>query len=771
MPSFVRRDRGLKSVLVQPDGRLLVSGGFAVAGDTPRTYVARLLPDGRADRSFDPHPVAAPANGGAGVAVHAHGGVLLWGNFGTSDNPEPAQQIVRLLADGTPDRTFQVDPSLTFHDLDELVTTLDGAVMVGGQFSVPARQFQRTWVRLAPNGRLEHLFDPATGPWFTPQPDGRVIQWGPASLTNDLWYYHLSRALPNGEPDGSFTAALQDHLATGTEITTVAPLKDGRLAVGLVETNGHGEVVRLLADGQVDSTFHTSLTGQVDRIAELLDGELAVWGVNVPYPQPLTRLRADGSVDVLFTGDAAVDDPRSLNSVTMELDGRLLLCGDGSGGAGPLWRVDGHGRVDKAFDPILGQPGPIQTILALPDGSWLAGGRFRVVDGLDAPYLVQVRPDGQVRHLVAPEPIHDGSGVISLTRHADGTLYAGVMDTNYHGRVLRYTAEGEPDASFRMDAGWGISPTALAVLASGGVVVGFGVPEHMTHPLLWRFHPDGSRDLSFNPVFNADRHSQFVSGLAIASRDRILVSGGFTTVNSSPQAGLVRLEPDGSVDSSFRPRLSWSGLVRMTAIAVGSSGQLVLAGAFTNVDGQARQGLARVDDAGRADERFAPRFDSLSWVYQARIALEPDGSLVVAGDFGRVNDLPCRGLARFEADGSLDPTFDWGDGLDGRVTCLAVDRDEGILLGGAFVHWREHQRSGMLRLASRPKIIDWTEAPHGPFRFTIAAPSGSTVRLESSADLATWTEVGKVTATADALTLFEASVGSYPRLFFRAASW
>ena len=270
MPSFVRRDRGLKSVLVQPDGRLLVSGGFAVAGDTPRTYVARLLPDGRADRSFDPHPVAAPANGGAGVAVHAHGGVLLWGNFGTSDNPEPAQQIVRLLADGTPDRTFQVDPSLTFHDLDELVTTLDGAVMVGGQFSVPARQFQRTWVRLAPNGRLEHLFDPATGPWFTPQPDGRVIQWGPASLTNDLWYYHLSRALPNGEPDGSFTAALQDHLATGTEITTVAPLKDGRLAVGLVETNGHGEVVRLLADGQVDSTFHTSLTGQVDRIAELL---------------------------------------------------------------------------------------------------------------------------------------------------------------------------------------------------------------------------------------------------------------------------------------------------------------------------------------------------------------------------------------------------------------------------------------------------------------------------------------------------------------------
>src|SRR5262249_47474273 len=70
------------------------------------------------------------------------------------------------------------------------------------------------------------------------------------------------------------------------------------------------------------------------------------------------------------------------------------------------------------------------------------------------------------------------------------------------------------------------------------------------------------------------------------------------------------------------------------------------------------------------------------------VALEPDGKIVVAGVSGQPNSgSSAVALARFSADGSLDPGFgSSGVGLDSHTTdggrALAIEPDGKILVGG-----------------------------------------------------------------------------------------
>lgn len=65
-------------------------------------------------------------------------------------------------------------------------------------------------------------------------------------------------------------------------------------------------------------------------------------------------------------------------------------------------------------------------------------------------------------------------------------------------------------------------------------------------------------------------------------------------------------------------------------------------------------------------------------------AVQPDGKIVIAGAFTQVDGVAMNGVARLDAQGRLDATFDVGVGLDGRVRCVAIQEDGKILVGGEF---------------------------------------------------------------------------------------
>jgi len=101
------------------------------------------------------------------------------------------------------------------------------------------------------------------------------------------------------------------------------------------------------------------------------------------------------------------------------------------------------------------------------------------------------------------------------------------------------------------------------------------------------------------------------------------------------------------------------------ALLIQPDGKVVIGGCFTNVGGLSRSGIARLDAEGSLDLSFDPGSgvsgdsgDSAAYgpaVFS--LALQSDGKVILGGSFYRVDGRIHPGLARLNPDGTFDETF------------------------------------------------------------------------------------------------------------------
>ena len=89
------------------------------------------------------------------------------------------------------------------------------------------------------------------------------------------------------------------------------------------------------------------------------------------------------------------------------------------------------------------------------------------------------------------------------------------------------------------------------------------------------------------------------------------------------------------------------------------------------------------------------------------IAVQPDGKSIVGGDFTSVDGVDRNRIARFNIDGSLDSSFDPGLGFDDEVMALALQPDGKVLVGGKFKKFNNVWRKGLARL-NADGTLDWS---------------------------------------------------------------
>ncbi|MFU8844478.1 MAG: delta-60 repeat domain-containing protein [Bacteroidales bacterium] len=78
-----------------------------------------------------------------------------------------------------------------------------------------------------------------------------------------------------------------------------------------------------------------------------------------------------------------------------------------------------------------------------------------------------------------------------------------------------------------------------------------------------RLNPDGSLDLTFNPVSGAD---DGVEVITLQSDGRILIGGHFTEYNGVSRNKIARINSNGNIDNSFDPGTGMNGVVRSIAM-------------------------------------------------------------------------------------------------------------------------------------------------------------------------------------------------------------
>jgi uncharacterized delta-60 repeat protein len=90
---------------------------------------------------------------------------------------------------------------------------------------------------------------------------------------------------------------------------------------------------------------------------------------------------------------------------------------------------------------------------------------------------------------------------------------------------------------------------------------------------------------------------------------------------------------------------------------------------------------------------------------------QPDGRILIGGDFGQINGVATKNIARLNSDGSLDTTFNVGLGPNGPVYAIARRSDGTILAGGAFSTWNGQASGNRLVALSASGARDTTFSP------------------------------------------------------------
>jgi uncharacterized delta-60 repeat protein len=184
---------------------------------------------------------------------------------------------------------------------------------------------------------------------------------------------------------------------------------------------------------------------------------------------------------------------------------------------------------------------------------------------------------------------------------------------------------------------------------------------------------------------------------------KLIVGGQFANVQpnggiSVSRSNIARFNADGSFDPDFNP--GTDGPVR--AIVLQPNGQIVIGGDFTSVGGKAHNYVARLNADGTTDERFTasigrstnPRLAVTPQVFA--LALQPDGSVIVGGTFGSAQSQGIaittrNNLARFTSGGALDLTYD--PNPNAMVLSLAMHVDNKVVVGGQFTQFQENGKS------------------------------------------------------------------------------
>ena len=120
----------------------------------------------------------------------------------------------------------------------------------------------------------------------------------------------------------------------------------------------------------------------------------------------------------------------------------------------------------------------------------------------------------------------------------------------------------------------------------------------------------------------------------------------------------------------------------------------LVGGTFSSVNGQPALGLAGMDSVtGEPDASFAVFAQQPGRVLA--VARQPDGKIIAGGEFDMVDDLPRANLARFTAEGALDPT--WFPNPNGSVNAL-VAAETNLYVAGFFRELKNRPRPYLARL-------------------------------------------------------------------------
>lgn len=627
-----------------------------------------------------------------------------------------------------------------------MVMQPDGKLVIAGPFTAVHGVARRAIARLNADGSLDTAFDVQLSSQgevraLALQDNGKIVLGGWFSTVNGITRASLARLNVDGSLDREFAPYLPLSMNM-PDISAVAVEIDQQIVIGgtfqLPSSGSTVNIARFTKNGQVDDTFNIyAARGHIRAIVAEPTGHLLIAGGFTtvydrtgPVARPgLARLDHGGWPDPTFDPRSGADGP--VTAMAVEPDGHVLIGGafttvDGQPRAA-LARLTSIGRVDLFYTPTFNSGAAVAALLVQPNGLTVVGGSFSTIGGIARRNVARLTASGGVDESFDPGSGADGL-VAALAVQPDGKLVLGGGFSSVAGvsRLRLARLLGTPGTltlnSGGMSVSEGSGSATLVVQRSGGsdtaLTAQLMLEDHTTNPRDYR-SPASTVDPGFlpAPMTGVD---DGVNALAVQPDGKILVAGFFKAYNNEPRPNLIRILPNGREDPSFRPGSGPNASVY--ELAVQRDGKIVMIGNFTSVDGRVRNRIARLNADGSLDTTFDVQLDSS--VSLLSLALDSADNILFGGMFATVNGVSRTFLARVDHSGKLDPTFQ--PNLDSQVNTIAVQPDGKIVIGGTF-----DRVDGVLRIAVARLNVDGSLDPAYDARLAADAVV-YTIALQSS---------------------------------------
>jgi uncharacterized delta-60 repeat protein len=758
------------SVAVTRDGRILLAGAFSTVYRAARSGIARLTANGATDQTFVSE--APTAGVFSSVAVQNDGKILLGGYF-TTVNGVDRGSIARLNVDGTVDTTFQNRVVGANSSVNAIAIQSDGKPLIGGDFTAVNDLACNRIARLNADGTLDESFlyglegadNSITS--IALQSDGKILIGGYFTIVNGESRNAIARLNTDGTVDSGFVDILS---GTNNSVHAIAVQDDGKLIIGgdfsAVNDLACHHIARLNPDGSLDGSFQSSFSGVNESIHAIVlqtDGKILIGGyftMICGHPRNyIARLNADGTLDTAFQ-DALSGANYYVRSIAVQADGSILIAGLFTvvNGASRSFvaRLHADGSLDPGFQhESLGADAVVRSVAVQNDGGVLIGGRFASVSGHRRNSIARLHPDGRVDTSFQNELSGASDCVQSIAVQRDTRiLIAGdfrVVNGENRNHIARLNFDGTLDRAFQNDLP-GATHSVLCVVeqSDGKILIGgrFTAVNDVGSYFMARLNADGTSDTTFQAYLSGA--SDPVTSIALKSDGKILIGGYFTSFNGVDRGHLALLHPDGSLDTGFLDGLSGANDV-VRSLAIQPNGRILVGGQFTSVNGKSRNFIARLHPDGSLDQTFQLGFSGANNVVES-VAVQRDGRVLIGGQFTEVNGVPRNFIARLHSDGSLDTTFQDGlAGANGSVESIVLQGDGNVLIGGSFALVNGAPAGGLARLWRNQPFIEALSPPRpGIATLTLRLVPGTLNRVQykSRLDDPIWTDLpGDVVAS------------------------
>ncbi len=678
----------VSKIVVQKDGKIVATTDELTYDGRDIPSIVRFLPNGELDPSFRYKDLEFSGGGYFDFRLDREGRVLAMGSFYTAEYNEVVR-LVRLKTDGSLDRAFATQTATD----DRLITFLamkDGSIVVAGEFARFMSGSRNSLARIRPDGTFDTAFNPGRN-----YPQGSVdtllelangdilagyFHWTPRSDPNQglvriradgsqnpvLPYFPESLASPlllwNGKVllDQGSAAPLRsirdDGYLTPCFAIGIQPypkaflcLSDGRILVYYRPKTDHGKLVRLFADGSVDSSFNLDVyDGDLQCIQETPDGKYLISG----FFQTVNEVFSPGLARV-FSGNEGLTSSIRFNGAKFGAlsDEAIIQI--------PVLRTgDATQSAEVAFATTL-------------SGSDLAGTQYLPTNG-----VIHFDPGQRLAAFnigLIPGPVDVAGATVGL--ELSGALVdplgakAAICLASTIGTIEfatnAYTIKESQGSSY------------VGLVRSGG--------------------PMGEAQVSAKLLLETARSNDFVGGISggIFYAGSSIARADFSTLDNNvvEENRTFSLELD-SLPTGYRAGITKSTRVTILdddrpghpgeALNLGATemwgtpdGGVLLSGDFTNIFGQIRPGVAKLD----ADGRLSPLFADLPFSVTRILDAHPDGRFLIetaTNVFIRgssLGQLPRTELQLRKPDGSILSTY------RGTNKTLGV----GLLEGGGYI--------------------------------------------------------------------------------------